>query len=495
MKRSKHSLSYKHITTTSVMDLVPIGCTEVLPGDTIQHATSLLVRAAPMLAPVMATVGIKVHHWFVPNRLVWDDWEDFITGGPDGQDASVFPTINFAVPPFAGSLANYLGVPLQNAAGAVSALPFRAYQLIWNEWYRDQDLATEAPISTASGADSTTSVLLQQAAWDKDYFSTCRPWPQKGPELTIPLGSSAPVNYNATPTTPNLVRVAATDALAASQELAVNSNGELCNVGSSQHYALDPNGRLVTDLSSATAGTINELRLAFALQRYEEARARYGSRYTEYLRYLGVRSSDARLQRPEYLGGGKQVMQFSEVLQTSPGAWDEEELPTANMAGHGIGAMRSNRYRRFFEEHGFVISLLSIRPQAVYGQGLQRFWNKRTKEDFWQRELEHIGQQEVLNKETYVAGNSTDEDTFGFQDRYEEYRTGISRVSGEMATLLDYWNMARLFDTTPDLGPTFLYATEVGRCFAGGTAQFYVMAHHSMQARRLISRNSNPHVF
>ena len=185
---------------------------------------------------------------------------------------------------------------------------------------------------------------------------------------------------------------------------------------------------LNVDMSAVSAVNIIALREAFAMQRYEEARARYGSRYTEYLRYLGVRSSDARLQRPEYLGGGKQTIQFSEVLQTAPG----EDPGVGSMYGHGIAAMRSNRYRRFIEEHGYVITMLSVKPKTIYTQGLQRTWNRRTKEDFFQKELQHIGQQEILNKELY-AKNSQPDGVFGFQDRYDDYRRAESRVSGEVS--------------------------------------------------------------
>lgn len=390
MKRNKFSLSNYKLLSCDMGELVPIGLTEVLPGDSIQQATNALVRAAPLLAPVMHPVHVSIHHWFVPHRLIWEDWEDFITGGPDGLDASEHPTITtpastgFAV----GSLADYLGVPTGVPDIEVSALPFRAYAFIFNEWYRDQDLVSPLALDVASGADSTTSTALQVGMWEKDYFTSSRPWEQKGPAITVPLGTTAPVTG-----------IGVIDGTSASAGPV--SMNETPDVDSSYaNYYLDSAIRMeadttgtgaypqvFADLSAASAVTVNVLREALALQRYEEARARYGSRYTEYLRYLGVSSSDGRLQRPEYLGGGKDTIQFSEVLQTAEGS-----NPVGEMRGHGISAVRSNRYRRFFEEHGFIVTLMTVRPKAIYADGLFRHWNRRTKEDYWQQELQHIGQ-------------------------------------------------------------------------------------------------------
>ena len=243
----------------------------------------------------------------------------------------------------------------------------------------------------------------------------------------------------------------------------------------------DPDTGLKADLSGVTAATVNELRLAMALQRYEEARARWGSRYTEYLRYLGVKSSDARLQRPEYLGGGKQTIQFSEVLQTAPTTSGSAD-GVGNLLGHGIGAMKSSRYRRFFEEHGYVFSFMVVRPRAIYADGVARTWNRRTKEDFFQKELQHIGQQEVLNKEVY-ADAAQPNGVFGYQDRYDEYRREESRIAGEFATVLSDWNMARIFDAEPVLNDDFVTCVPTTRIYQStATDQLYCMIQHSIQA-------------
>lgn len=509
MKRNKHSLSHNRLLSCDMGSLVPIGWFEVLPGDTIQHSTAALVRAAPLLSPVMHPMDIRIHHWYVPYRMLWEgangkEFEDFITGGPQGTSLPTFPTITFAAAPGLGSLADYLGMPHSVAGQVVSALPFRAYAKIWNENYRDEDLESEVTVSLAGGNDATTSTALKNCAWEKDYYTSSRPFEQKGPTVTLPLGTSATVktsasqlftgaqqaatwlqNTGANPTTGRALN------FTGGPGQIVNSN----TVTSGQDGQSVYPSNLYADLSSATAATVNQLRQAFAIQRFEEARARYGSRYTEYLRYLGVRSSDARLQRPEYLGGGRQRVQFSEVLQTGPSAAPDQANTVGALKGHGIGAMRSNRYRRFIEEHGLILSLLSIRPKTIYMNGLERKWNKRLKEDFWQRELEHIGQQPIQNKEVYAAAASPT-GTFGYQDRYDEYRRVESGVSGEFRTTLNYWHLARDFGAEPALNASFVSCVPTMRTFASSaTDPFYVMANHSIQARRLVAKKGNSFIF
>lgn len=496
MKRAPFNLSHYKLLSCDMGELVPIGLTEVLPGDTVQHNVNALVRCSPLLSPAMHPVHATIHHWFVPHRLVWDEWEDFITGGPDGMDASEFPTITIGGGTGAavGSLADYLGVPTGVNNITVSALPFRGYARIWNEWYRDQDLQTPLVIDVTSGVDTTTSTALQNVAWEKDYFTSARPWEQKGPSITVPLGDTAPVQLVPFGTSNNPMRilVAASDSPPGSnQTLDVQQTTGNLRYAATTAAVVDPNGRLRADLSNASAVTINLLREAFALQRFEEARARYGSRYVEYLRYLGVRSSDARLQRPEYLGGGKQTIQFSEVLQTAEGT-----NPVGELRGHGIGAMRSNRYRRFIEEHGYIYSFLSVKPKTVYAQGLFRHWNRRVKEDFWQKELQHIGQQEVLNKEVYAA-HATPNGVFGYQDRYDEYRRTESSIAGEFrSSLLDFWHFARIFASSPALNASFVSAVPPERPFAVPSQDvLYVMARHQMRARRLVAPTGSSFIF
>lgn len=500
MKRSKFSLSHYRLFSCDMGELVPVGLVEVLPGDTFQHATSLLVRVSPLLAPVMHPVHVRIHHWFVPHRLVWVNWEDFITGGSDGMNASPFPTVELSpAESGVGTLADYFGVPPRvSGTTVVSALPFRAYNLIWNEWYRDQDLQGEATVNDGNGADSTTDRTLRKIGWEKDYFTSARPWTQKGPEVSIPLTGDAPIRGLGT-----IVGAAP------SGSTNVNETDRGAGVNYGNAYTNTPNGTMAiqasgsgtnampqvfADLTDVSAATINDLRLAFALQRYEEARARYGSRYTEYLAYLGVRSSDARLQRPEYLGGGKQTIQFSEVLQTGPDAPPDNVVGA--LKGHGIAAVRSNRYRRFFEEHGYVITLLSVRPRTMYTQGLARTLNRRVKEDFWQMELQHIGQQEVAKKEVYAE--SVDPDgVFGYQDRYDEYRRQESNVAGEFRTTeLDFWHMARTFATEPVLNASFVQCNPTKRINAVQTNDvLWIMANHNLKARRAVASSGRSFIF
>lgn len=502
MKRNKHSLSNYKLLSCDQGQLVPIGLQEVLPGDSFRHSTSALIRVSPLVTPVMHPVRARIHHFFVPHRLVWEDWEDFITGGADGLNASVFPTITTTAGTgySVGSLGDYLGVPPTVASLEVSALPFRAYALIFNEFYRDQDLVSPLTIDLTSGPDTTTNIALQKAAWERDRFTLARTTPQKGAAVTLPLGTYAPVEGlgkrtqvfptpsravyetggSGTVTYTNTVMI---DGTTTDNELYVEQNG-------STGYPL-----IRANLATATAATITELRTAFALQQYAENRSLYGSRYTDYLAFLGVRSSDARLQRPEYLGGGVETIQFSEVVQSSPGTFDTDEYPLGTLGGHGIGAMKSNRYQRFFEEHGYVISLLSVLPKTVYAQGISKTWNRRTKEDFFQTELQFVGQDEVLNKEVYAA-HATPNGTFGYIDRYDEYRRAESSIAGEFRTTLDSWHMARIFSSDPALNSTFVTSNPTDRIYADATAnELQVMVKHKIEARRIVSKVGTPRSF
>lgn len=488
MKRAKHSLSHYKLLTCDMGQLIPIGCVEALPGDTIQHSTSLFIRVSPMMAPVMHPVQVRVHHFFVPHRLIWTQFEDFITGGSDGLgNGAVFPTNSGTVTPAIGSVWDYLGVPTGSLLpiGALSLLPIRGYNEIYNEFYRDQDLA---PIIAPDTAGNPHKI-----SWEKDYFTTCRPWTQKGPAVLLPLGTSASVKTSAS----NLVtgtgnpemrwRRNDTGALVGNN-LFLNSTGTggtgiTAGAGASITSVYPEN--LYADLSTATSAQINDLRRALALQRYQEARAQYGSRYTEYLRYLGIKSADQRLDRPEYLGGGKQTISFSEVLRT---ASDTASNPIGELRGHGAAALRSNKYRYYCEEHGYIFTLLSVRPKTVYVNGIPRSYTKRTKEDFYQRELELIGQQPVYNREVFMNGAAADGNIFGYQDRYSEYRHQESQVHSEFrSTVFDFWHMGRKFASLPTLNQSFIECDPTKRIHAVQTNQvLWVMANHDIVARRIV---------
>lgn len=496
MKRSKFNLSHSRLASFDMGQLIPIGLVEVLPGDTIQHAAHMLLRAMPLATPPMHHVVCRVHHWYVPHRIVFPEFEQFITGGADGNDATEFPTISLSSVA-EKSLADYLGIPT-TFTGSVSALPFRAYAKIWNENYRDQDLQTPLAVDDGAGVDATTSTSLQNSCWEKDYFTTARPWEQKGDAVTLPIGSTAPVistgaafEVRAGTSSMTQLNVQTAGTSQVPLEVAIGQTaGVAFNWGASGASTTG----LAADLSSATAVDVNDVRLAFALQRYKEARARYGSRYTEYLAYLGVRSSDARLQRPEYLGGGKQSLQFSEVLQTASTTADVNGV--GQLYGHGIAAMKSNRYRKFFEEHGYVMSLAYVLPKTVYPQGLHRTWNRRTKEDFFQKELQHIGQQEILMKEVYALGAGP-ETVFGYQDRYDEYRRMESSVHGEFRTTLNDWHFARLLSGQPTLNASFVSADPAKRPFQAQGSNNTVLARvgHQIVARRIVASQGSSYIF
>lgn len=508
MSRFKHGLSHYKLTSGDMAKLIPIASLEVLPGDSIQHQTSLLLRVSPLVAPIMHPVVVRVHHWFVPHRLVWDDWQEFITGYTSGgaETTKTFPTIvfnNAAV----GSLADYYDLPSAVASDrSISALPFRGYAKIFNEWYRDEDLVTPLTIDTSDGVDSTTNTTLQTIAWEKDRFTSARPWTQKGDAVSLPLGTTAPVQLSAGDVisgAQNPIRYRkANDGSFPTGDLAMAfapGAGTVFETGTAvvrAGNAVYPSN-LFADLSEATAAEINDIRWAMALQRYKENAARYGSRYTEWLQHaFRVRSSDARLQRPEYLGGGKVTIQFSEVLQQAPSTSGTPGTGVGILRGHGLASLRSNRYRRFFEEHGYIHSFLSIRPKSIYANGIPKHLIRTTKEDFWTRELEHVGQAEIYNKEVYSADSGPD-DVFGYQDRYDEYRREESRVSAEQrTTTLNMWNLARLFAGDVTLNGTFVTCDPAESRILQSTAtdSLQIMAHHSIQSRRVVSPVGNSYV-
>lgn len=489
-RRNKFNLSRTANLSASPGELVPLGpAVEVLPGDSHQMATSMLVRVLPLLAPVMHPFDVKIHSWFVPHRIVWDGFEEFITGGPD-NDSSIVPP--YRVPGSSGytvgSLADYYGIPPMSLAGMTddekrhSMLMFRGYAKIYNEFYRDQDLQAPVALSTANGLDTTTNGNLLFANWDKDYFTSSRPWEAKGPTVMLPLSGDAPLKSDAA--------VSGTFSVRNSADAPMQFGTGPATAGFMTGTAADPNNALYADLSQVSAATILQLRLAMALQRYAENRARYGSRYPEYLLALGVRPDDARLDRPEYLGGGQQTITFSEVLQTAPTTSGSANPGVGNMRGHGIAALRSNRFRKFFSEHGYIHTFVVVRPRTVYPQGLPRTFSRWTKEDYWQPELEHIGQQEVLNREIYY-GEVGANNVWGWQDRYDDFRRLESTVHGEFRTTLDFWHAARVFTSRPALNASFTLANPTNRIYSvtdPAVDKMYFQVRHSHQARRLLSR-------
>jgi len=456
----------------------------------------MLVRLSPLVAPMMHTVDIRIHHFFVPHRLVWQDFEKFITGGADGEQNPILPKKTTPAGVMEGSIFDAYGIPPTAAGIAVNALPLRGYNLIFNKYFRDQDLTTELDVPKTSGTDTTT-YQLQRIAWKKDYFTTARPWAQKGPAVTLPMGEgSAPVkgigklNQTYTGASNNVYETGGSG----TTNYPANDNSFVGTASNDISFYIreDANNAgypgIFAEMDGVEGPLVNEVRLAFALQRFQEARAQYGSEYVDYLRYLGIRPSDARLQRPEYLGGGKATVQISEVLETAQTV-DTSDEPlgiTGGLKGHGISSLRSGRWRRFFEEHGYIHSFVSLRPRTAYLNGLERHWGYETREEFFQKELERIGQQEIWRQEIY-ADAATPKGMWAYQDRYDHLRQAQGVVSGEFRTTLNYWHMARVFDSIPTLNDAFVKCDPTDRVFAVPSEDLvYIYGENKIQARRMV---------
>lgn len=491
---NKFDLSHERKFSLNMGDIVPIMCQEILPGDKFRVSSEIMMRFAPLLAPIMHRVNVTTHYFFVPNRLVWNEWEDFITGGREGTSMPVAPWINNGVIKDYtgnGSLGDYMGLPDISASTSeyetkFSVLPFRAYQMIYNEYYRDQNLQEEVNYGGhGSGQqlnDGTIPALfaLRKRAWEKDYFTSALPWAQRGPEVQIPIEGEGGVTYR----THNTV---------------VDENGDPIDVTGLESIPSPSAGTLVDSSTGDPVGirniasvfvdnvntTINDLRRSIKLQEWLEKNARGGARYIEQiLSHFGVQSSDARLQRPEYLGGGRQPCVISEVLSTYQ-APEGEGNPQANMAGHGISVGNTNRFSRRFEEHGYVIGVMSVLPRTTYQQGVPRHFSRFDKFDYAWPEFAHLGEQEIKNKEVYFAETDTNEDTFGYTPRYAEYKYAPSTVHGEMRSSLAFWHMGRIFETPPVLNADFVTSNPTSRIFAVEDGEkLYVQMYNHVSALR-----------
>lgn len=455
IQRSVFNRDHGLKTTFDSGYLVPIFYDEALPGDTFQCDANGFGRLATPINPFMDNLYIETFFFAVPYRLIWDNWEKFCgeqTNPGDSTDYLV-PTTTTTVTN--SSLYDYMGVPT-NVALTFNNLCGRAYNLVYNDWFRDENLQNSVTVDKGDGPDTATNYTLLKRGKRHDYFTSALPWPQKGDAVTLPLGTTAPImgnfSFNNSSDTANFVNI---------QDPSGNKKG-LRAIGSNSHIygssESEGSNVLYADLTDAAAATINQLREAFQIQRLYEKDARGGTRYTEVIQsHFGVTSPDARLQRPEYLGGGKDRINVNPIAQTSS---TDATTPQGNLSGYATTGFMGHKFSKSFTEHSVIIGMANVFADLTYQQGLNRHFSRQTKFDFYWPALAHLGEQSILNKEIYAQGTTADDSVFGYQERYAEYRYKPSYVTGQMrsnfAQSLDTWHLAQDFGSLPALNASFI---------------------------------------
>ena len=491
VSRTRFNRDQNILTTFDAGKLIPFYVDEVLPGDTFNVKTAAIIRMTTPKYPIFDDAYIDFYYFFCPNRILWDNFKRFMG---EADDAPWMPTKTYKVPkinfkitdskpktmcPYEESVLDYMGVPTKSieangeSTTEINALPIRAYVKIWNEFFRDQNVGNPATITTGdedrtydddTELDSDEKALTSAIAGGRclpvsrfhDYFSSCLPYPQRGPEVTIALTGNAPVT---TFTTENLTEELHHAYGADFYATSVPSPGET-KVPTLAFNDGTKNGYLGAKLSNIEAATINQLRQAFAVQHYYEALARGGSRYREQVRSLfGVSISDKTVQVPEYLGGGRYHVNINQIVQTS-GQQTDSDTPIGETGAMSVTPINESSFTKSFEEHGFVIGVLCVRHNHSYQQGLERFWSRSDRLDYYFPQFANLGEQPVKKKEIMLTGKETDDETFGFQEAWAEYRMKPNRVSGKMRSnadgTLDFWHYADNYDTVPTLSQKWM---------------------------------------
>ena len=462
--RSGFDRSWGHKTAYNVGDLIPIMLDPVVPGDSYQVTMQGLARLSTPVLPLMDNLKLETHFFFVPNRIVWDNWTKFMGEKDDPNDSTEYtiPTIDMEGGQFGEqSLGDYFGLPTKVDNLKVSALPFRGYQRIYNEWYRSQDTTAKKAEHKGDTNDKVSDYSVLKRNRYHDYLTSTLPNPLKGSDVGLPLGLSAPIISNGQD--PNFI---GGDLPANNRLMGTDGPREVkteYNPSGNPALRFGNETGLLADLTNATAGTINSLREAFAVQQLLELDQRAGTRYVELIKaHYGITVPDFRLQRPEYLGGGRTNMLVTPVPQTSNSGQDT--TPQGNLAGFGTVEFNNHSFRSSFAEHGYVIGIASVIYDNTYQQRLDRHWTYETREEHYFPEFAHLGEQAVLKREVMATGTSTDEEVFGYQERWAEMRYKPSQVTGRMrsnsTTPLDKWHLAQYYTQVPALNEDFLKINE-----------------------------------
>lgn len=504
-KKNSFDLSHQSKLTTNMGLLTPCYIQDVIPGDSFKVNTSQLVRFSPLLAPSMHRIDFKLDFFYVPYRLVWDEWKDFITGGENGEEMPMYPRVRVNETNISlfnkSSLADYLGLPANVTDNAwttlnsenpteISVLPFRAYQLIYHEYFRDQNVGTEYEQYKTSGVltdqdELNDTLTIRRTNWSKDYYTSALPFLQRGPEVELPLGTItvSDAHYNSGSTSGDYEDVTFK-----------GQNGS----PDGQLYSMDgvsPNSINLT--GEAEAVTINELRKASALQQWLELMARAGSRYREQIfAMFGERIPDYTVQVPQYLGGGKTPIMISEVLSNYSDSSISTDRPVGDLNGHGVGLGDNLGFTQSFDEHGIILGLCRVVPKSSYVQGLSKFWQKFNKFDHYFPQFANLGEQEVTKSELFLSGNPiTDSEVFGYQQRYAEYKYSNDTMAGDFIDNLSFWELSRRFDEAPELNQSFIECNPDDRIFAinmDAEDKIWISLYHNVNALRPMPYFSNP---